>query len=667
MQPEKLYSFNALLMKLQQRSINLFSLIALLVGVCSLTVSTGCDTSENSDLLNPPLPDSTQVRVVNLVSNTPITVTMSTQVVASNVAPYNISTFTPVFFREPFPLYIEGSAIVDTVHNVDLNLVSGLTTLQTLFIVGTPEQRSMIRLLTSNANQAELERTNSGQLYFINAITGSNLTVRRGCRSGSVLFTALNGPQVSFETLGAGEYSLYLFESDSTEETATAHITVQSGQAQYLIAADMGNGPGLYLLDATAGTVGPIQAVQPESDVNAQIEFLNALDNLPITVSFLGSTTPIIQDLSTRTISPPSTLEVCREPNGDSLVIEPNGLDSALVPMNVSVSSKTLAMIYNDGFRVRLLSLDRAPTPEDPDKIYIRGVNLSPASESAAIVIGAGAPTGVPTDFRPFGALKVGQTSKYTALPQGTYPLTLQQSSTGKFFDGGLQNFTPGHYTLLILEENGAPVLYFIKDDLQGGSPQRLTSFGRNVLFFSMVPGQLVDFQATSGPLSLNVDSVAYSYVFPTVLPSGMATITSPGVGNINIDLSTSSFVVGATGTGGNQALVSFPSPNVELTSSQAGIRFLNAVPDAGPLDVHIVETQVGPVEATISFGIPSPSIVREARRYSFSITRAGTDDVVARIDGVELSGNRNYLLIIGPKGVTSSSQLSYGTLWMQE
>lgn len=635
-------------------------------GLFLLLSILGCDTSENPNLLNPPLPDSAQVRAVNLIQNTPVSVSLSDQSVTSDLNPFSVSEFAPFFFREPFPLFITGNSDTDTIQNVDLNLVSGITTMQTLFIVGTQENKSLIRLLTSNANQSDLERTSSGQIYFINSISGSDLTVKRGCRSGSVLFTSLNGPKVSFETLGAGEYSLYLFEGDSASESASAHITLESGQALYLIAADMGTGPGLYVLDAATSVTGPIQSAQPETNVDAQLEVLNALDNLAISVSFHNVPTPIVQGLNSRSISQPSVVEVCREPIGDTLVIEPEGLDSMLVPMNVSVSSKTLAVVYSNGSSIRLLSLDRS-FGEVTDKVHMRGVNLSANSLNAAIVIGAGAPTGVPTDFRPFGSMKVGQSSSYTELPEGTYPLTLQQSSTGKFFDGGLQNFAPGYYTLLILEQDGQPLLYVVRDDVQGSTPQRLESSGRTALFFSMIPGTLASFQATSGSLMLNVDSVAYSYVFPTVLPAGQATIDAPGIGNVSINLASTGYVIGATGTQGNSRLIAFQAPDVDLASNEAGIRFLNAVPDAGDLDVHIVEAQTGPVETTLSFGEPSASLVREARRYSFSITQAGTDEEVARIEGVELSGARNYMLVIGPKGVTSPSNLKYGTLWMQE
>lgn len=646
----------------------LFALLSALVAGTSLLTIAGCDTSEDDSLLNPPVPDSAGVRVVNLVPDAKVTVRLSDRPAATGVNSYTISDYSTFYFQEPFSVFIESDGgDVDTVAPVRMQLFADADIRQTYFIVGTAESKALLTLESNKEQITDLTNEESGALYFVNGISDTTMLIKRGCRSGDTLFRSQNGnPSGGFQELPQGSYSFYLFTADGQSEDATALVEITPGSIQYLVAADLGSGPQLFLIDGSGDETGSLPPVQPETRTESQVEVLNGLDGTSLSVSFQGDASPLVSDIPSRGLSAAQSVAVCRDPGGDTLLLVTGTDDTARAQVSTPVGGKTLATVYNDGTQVRLLLLDRSPMAAEEGRVYIRGVNLSPASKSAAVVVGAGAPEGVPTDYRPFGALRVGGVSPYVSMPEGSYPLVLRQNSTGKFFDGGLQNLSSGFYTLFILEENGTPRLFLLRDDVTGVSPQPLEAPGQTAQFFSMIPDRLVNFEATSGGISVVVDSVAYSYVYPTILPADMVSIQVAGIGGTTIDLSGAGHTIGATGSDGNLDVLAFPLPTDPLSPMEAGIRFLHAVPGGGGLEVRS-DSAKGELLTGISYGTPSPTIRREPRRYSFSITDAGSGEEVARIQGVELSGDRHYLLIVGPKGSTSSSNLRYGTLWMQE
>lgn len=644
--------------------LHTLALLALLAG--GLTAG-GCDASEDPNLLNPPLPDSTHVRVVNLIRNEPVSLTLSTIPAARGLASFQVSSFSQFFFQEYFPIYIESFGKIDTLRDQQLGLSVENTIHVTYFVAGTDSGRSLIPFSTSSGAETDLKAAGHGRLYLVNGVPGQKLFIKRGCRAGDTLYANVN-PLSSggVRDLPVGEYALYLFKEGGTIEEASAHVTIDAGEVTYLIAADDGSGMKLYELDASAAHTGLLMEVPPETRTTADVEILNALDGGSLDARLLGIPNPVATALQPRAVSPPVSITACTDSNGDTLEVTVDGTDIATFPIRVGVGSRTLAAVYATNAGTRMLTLDRTTPAPKSDTAYVRGVNLSRTASSAAVILGAGAPQGVATDFRPFGTLKTGDRSNYVPLPAGLYPLSLQHTSTGAFLDGGLQNLATGFYTLLIVEENGAAAIYFLRDDVPGASPQRLESLGRRALFFSLASGTVARFDASTSIGTVVIDTVPYSYVFQTIMPTEPVTITSPGIGQSRVDFTAEGYTIGATGTPGNYDLVSFPLPASLPRQSEAGVRFLNAVPGAGPFNIEI-GSQETPLVTNLTFGTPSNTTIHEPRRYSFTITLPADNDTVASIQSVQLSGGRNYLLVIGPKGATSGADSRYGTLWMQE
>lgn len=644
----------------------LFSLIALLGTVLGGLTTGGCDSSESDDLLNPPRPDSALVRVVNLMRE-PVGLDLSTFPAVSDLAPFEISAFSPFFLQERFPIYIRSFGVTDTVNDQQMTLGIRTDVHTTYFVAGNAAGRRLLAFPSTSTGLEDLRAAGNGRLYFINALPDTTLTIKRGCRAGDSLFSSITALTATSRDLAAGEYALYLFKQNGATEEQSAHLTIAAGQQLYLIAADDGSGLKLYLLEADAPATGRLVEIPQETRTTAELEVLNGLDGKRITPYLLGDPNPIAPLVEPRTVSPVATIPACTDSNGDTLQVVADGTDTANLPIRIGVGSKSLAALYADrNGTTRMLTLDRSTSAPAAGTAYVRGVNLSRSGANVTVVVGAGAPAGVSSDLRPFGSQRTGDQSDYVPLPTGLYPLSLQQTLNGGFLDGGLQNFSTGFYTLLILEENGAPLIYIMRDDMPGTAPQRLEALGKKALFFNIASGISPRFEASTSSGTIAIESVPYSYVFPTILPNEQVTITVPEVGQTTVDMAVQGYTVGATGTPGNYRIIAFPVPASQPEPSKSGVRFLNALPDVPQLDVYI-SSQGEPAATSLAFGVPSEVSLYDPRRYSFTVTRPPQNDTVATIQGVQLSGGRNYMLVIGPKGATSSSSAQYGTLWMQE
>ena len=641
--------------------LRLFSLLAIVAGIF------GCDMSENDSLLNPPLPDSVQVRVVNLTEGN-IDLSINDREAVQDLLPRTSSSFSPFFNRDIFPITISGSGIIDTIQDGRFPSSASILYHYTYFVAGTNDTRRLITLSTSTTERQDLEEQKIGRLYFINSIPERSFLIRTGCRSGAQIFPTVVGPGFgTSQDFSEGDHSLYVFESDTAVEATTARITVARGDVIALVLAEENGVVKLYsiplFLPTSSG--GPLQQTIPETRNNASVRILNGLHESISSAEVLGQTTLIGQNISPLALSQPTTVDICTDAGGDTLVVITQSGDTSRTPLQVSVGGEVTAIIFEDvNGGVRLTTLNRPTGSTDAGTFLVRGVNLTTITAVAASA-GAGSPSGVTAGFRLFSSPDVGSVTPFRELPTGLYPLTLEQTSSGQFYSGGLYRFDDGFYTLIAIEDNGQQTLYVLNESSGSTTLEPLQADGRSLKFFSMVPNELITFEGSTSLGTIRIEGVAYSYVYPGILPSEQVSISASGVTPITLDLSTSGYTVGVTGES-NRELVAFTLPSEVIPSGKAGIRFLNAVPGEGELEIHS-ESAAGQSIGSSSFGTPSATVLRDARRQTFSVTVAGTNQEVAKITGVELSSERHYLLIVGPKGATSSSLYKYGTLWMQE
>jgi len=627
-----------------------------------------CDISEDDSLLNPVIPDSIQVRVVNLTPVSSIDVVIDGISAAKGLGSLNMTSFSPFLTRELFSIEISSPNRTDTVSDQQFPLSARNSYHYTYFVVGVETARQLFTLTSSSFDREEQVKDGIGRIYFINATPEKEFLVKQGCRSGTVLFNPTPGPALSTaRDMPEGEYSFYLFESEATAETASARINLALGESIVLIAAEINGQVKFYsvpLFDPLSSG-GPLIETIPETRENAGIRILNALENSTISAELLLSSTIVAQSILPLTLSSSTQVEICADLNGDTLLVIAENGASSRIPLQLEVGGEITAVVYRDSAgtnHVTTLQLPRGSLTEGT--FQVRGVNLT-SSTSVSAVAGAGSPKDIEAGTRLFASSSIGAVSVYQELPVGLYPLSLEQTVAGTFYSGGLNSFDRSFYTLFALEHNGERSMYVL-DELSGsGVLQPLQVSGKRVHFFSMSPGDLTTFRSVTSVGEVIVNGVAYSYVFPSILPSERVSVAATGATSVTADFALSGYTIGITGERGREILA-FPLPTSTPSPGKAGIRFLNAAPGAGTLDIH-TESSTGPIEANAEYGIPTETLIRDVRRQTYSITIGGTNEEVALLSGLELSEGRNHLLIIGPKGATSSSTDRYGTLWMQE
>jgi|GEM_PF-1945623 len=627
----------------------------------------GCDSSEDPNLLNPPLPDSARARVVNLVPDEQVDVSFPGLPVATGVGSFQISSYRGFLLLTSTPLTVKrtGREKLDTV-SIDNTLSQGA---RITYVVLKSRDTSTLALILATGKQqvdALIERQ-AGQVYFINAVDDeSSYYIKSGCQSGATVFqnAGYAATPTSIETQRP-ELSLYLFGASDSLPITSAHVPTPIGSITYLIAAKRDGVIRLYMLSATgdAGIAGPLQMAPVEERTTASVEILNATaDAMPISASLGENPSPIVTGLGALSLSSPTQVEACVDPLGDSLLISANGGAPFKTPIALQVGGRSVVVVYDSVGAAKALVLARELPQAAAGKVYLRAVNVSPSAGVTSISVGAGGPNGINPDFRPFGSLNVGVATDYVELPGGNYPLILSSALTGHYMSGGMQNLPSGFYTLFVVERLGEPSLMIVRDDVPGSSLQTLEQPGVHITFFNLIPSTIAQF--TVGPYVL--PSLSYTYVFSTVLPYGITTIGS-NAGQGTVDPGTGGYVAGLTGSVTDKRLLLFQSdPNVP-PPGKAAIRFLHAVPDTPELMVRIGKSTDVPADSSLTYGVPSQSFLLDERKYSFFISPRGDTTILARADGVQLIEGRHYLVAIAPKNPISTSADEYTLLVIQE
>lgn len=628
-------------------------LLLLVVGIAA------CDSSEDPNLLNPPPPDSTQIRTINLLSGETIDFRIGGGTVASGVAPFTATSFSTILIQERTFFVIGRSNRSDTMPNQQLPLGANVTFL----VYGRDTLPQFKQLQTSDQDRFDLTATGRSRIIFINTVPDSTLYLRRGCQSGDTLISGTGFGISTAVDIPENDISLYLFTTNLPSPITTARLALSTGSTTYLIAARRNGAIELFTIDAASGFAGSLPTVQPETRTQSAVALINAIDgNSTVSASIKGSGTVIASGVPTFGVSSEGNVEACQSPSGDSLDLTTSAGQSLSVGIRLSVGGRSFAVLYNNLGITRALVLNRTATQAPSGKARIRVVNVANDGRYA-LVLGSGSPRGDSANTRPFGSQLPGEIGSTVDLPAGNYPLLLSDDASGRFVESGMQNLTEGSWTIFIVSNNGIASLRVLREDGNVNGLQPLEIVGRSAVLFSMIP----DGNASITLGQLAPSPIGYSYVRYSVIPAAQFQTTLNGVATQAVDATAIDYVIGATGTMATPQLVVFPQTSGATANNKSTVRFVNAVPTETTLELR--ESSINTdLLRTSDFGTPSDTIQREERKYSFVVSRPGQQTVLARIDGVELSAGRRYLLVVGSKRTSSANDtLQYRTLWMQE
>lgn len=636
------------------------SFCRLLIPFILAAVLTACDATEDPSLLNPEPPDSTLVRVVNLLPEGEVDVAASGILLAEAVPPGRISPIKHTLILEQTSVVVRRSAPTvkfDTVFSQTLAPDSRMTYL----VLGNRDTMRILSVGTGAQEEMDLRTAREAKISFINAVDDSaGYFIKAGCQSGPVLFTTsmfADAPRAITTT--ARDLSLYLFSSRDSLPIASARLTPEVGTVSFIIAARINGHVGLYRMGTTESNM-PLTEYPLETRTTANVELLNALPEAQAISAEIEDGSQIATGVPMLTISPGRNVDACADPFGDTLLVSTSG-GQIRTPISLSVGSRSLVVVYKKpDSGTRALVLNRDILDPANGMVHIRGVNVADTEPLASLSIGAGAPDGVNPDSRPFGTLPLGVASGYVSLPAGVYPFMLSSASTGRFYGGGIEDLSAGFYTLFVVNDAGTPSLRIVRDDIQGDPIRILRLNGVRTTFFNLMTDQNATF--TAGTLTL--PPLAYSYVYSTVIPYDITSISS-NAGQVDVTPSLGGYTIGTTGSGSSRRIIAFRAPMDVLPPKATSIRFLNAIQDASDLVVRIGTNKADPT-APLPFGQPTAGVQLEARKYSFFVTAQDTA-VLARADGVELLAGRHYLLVVAPKRQGNASPLAYESFWIQE
>ncbi len=631
-------------------------LARVVAGLLLVALLASCDASEDDSLLNPPPPDSTRVRVLNLVDGSDVTASLGSIRVATDLAPMSSSDVLPIFSAEQVVYSARRNSSGRTDSLPGQILARGARMTYVTMRRGDTGTTTL-SLPLGRQDLTDLLARGASMVTFVNAVDDTTfLGLRLGCQSGDTLADGIAFSRATSLESTAGERSLFVMRTGDSIPLASTRLSTPPGTVTYLIATREGGVFRLFALPADGSTSGRLPTAPPETRTTATVSLLNAnADGETISASIDGGATVAV-GLGPLGVSAKVDVAACVGSAGDRLVVTGSGGDTISTRLRLTVGADAMVAVYDKIASVKAIVLDRTyPTPK-AGHAFVRCANLSPAAGTASVAVGSGSPDTVLVEGRPFGSLPVGGQSAYVPFKVGDYPFLLDRSADGVFLFGGIQSFTEGYYTLVIVERGGAPRLMVIRDDAPVPDISELSVTGIRLSLFNAITQQTVAF--TIGTLS--IPPIPYSYVSRTLMDGTGSSIAST-IGSIQINTANGPHTVLAARVGGSDRLFAFPVHQIDPPAKSAQLRVFSAVDE----ELEIREDDArGSVLAVAKSGQISDSEDRAERRYSFFAVRTdGT--VMAQSSGVTLVAGRRYLMVITDAGAGSNPP--YSIIWMQE
>lgn len=617
-----------------------------------------CDASEDDALLNPPPPDSTLVRVINLVDGSAISASLGPVRIATDLSPMSVSGLLPAFSAEPM-IFTSTRASSGRTDSITGQVLARGARITYLTMRRGDTGTTTLTLSLGRQDLSDILARQASIVTLVNAVDDTTfLGIRMGCQSGDTVADGVGYARSTSVESTSTDRSLFVVQPGDSIPLGTVRLTTPPGTVTYLIATRERGAFKLFVVEGDGAPPGRLGDAPPETRTTAKVSLLNAnFDGASVSAS-LESGSTIAVSVPVLTVSAKTDVAACVTARGDRLIVVSSTGDTTAASLRLTVGADALVAVYDRISEIKAVILDRKFPGAKPGHAFVRCANLSTSCGTASVAIGSGSPDTVLVEGRPFGTLEVGAQSPYVPLRTGTYPFMLDRSTDGVFLDGGVESLNEGYYTIVIVDRAGAPRLMVIRDDAPAPTIANLNISGVRVSLFNTIAGRSVTFVAGG----LRIPPIPYSYVSRTIVGTASPTIES-NIGSVAIDARDGPHTVVAANADGSDRLFAFPVNRSDPPAKSAWIRAFSSVseqleireddPDGNPLDV-------------IQSGSISDSKARPERRYSFFVTRAdGT--VVGESPGVALVGGRRYLMVIVQADSMSTKGLPYSIVWMQE
>ena len=245
-------------------------------------------------------------------------------------------------------------------------------------------------------------------------------------------------------------------------------------------------------------------------------------------------------------------------------------------------------------------------------------------------------------------------TSLFSVQNQGNFQMrATRHNDKTVIYDGGVFNFTQGNTYGIVVYTNGSGTLVnailenFDSSGTGFAKPTALANFKAvhaaqgtaaiNALVDGVVALSNIPYQGASAYQSVPTGPHTVTFEAITAPGATIASATPP----FDPATDASIFVMGAPGQ--QQAIV-LPDNNLPGTLGNARVRFVNASPDVGPIDVNV---NFARRVANLGTGTASSYIQLTQDTYAINFDIAGTTTVVLSLPSVPLTAGYTYTIYL--------------------
>ena len=669
------------------KNIRIYSSALILTLVFALS---GCP-EENDSLVNPPSQAETvNVRFINLAGdNQPRSLKM-TEFVTPDIAyaqssetfnPPDDSTFAMVikggneeygpekqikFFRNlTYTFFALPTSPSDSLHPLPVDTLIGINTSLTIPKVTNDGFVRLINAYPENSSTFSLVLGCPGGTSLAPGVRYRGFSSSEPILSGENTFSVIHNHDGKMESLG-------LFRLDM----------VPKGEYSFVVVYGQSGKPVVYVLDElnpSANAFAPAQEVEAKATNIRTINFSSKTFDVNLDDEL------IVSNPKKEFINSYNQYTACSGTSISSLNVVNSGDTLSNLFTSLEVLRNYSLYLFDEGDKIRqILAPPFKVFGEAEGKSIIRVVNGNPDYSGITVAFGAREIAG--SHELKYGEtiardVKFGQVSNIGLFEPGLSPITLfAATQPAQYITGVNINLEENKsYTLVLYKkEDGSPAFTIIEDNEENTNTKEI----EEGVFVQVVNG-------VAGPSSVRIgiepiisestNQLFYGLNLATVIPTGTTEISVNGKKR-TIDLEKGKrLLIVASGTTGNERILTYQSDPIEKYDDMYKIRFLNASSEIERITVsrfNLIDCPACPILAN-NIAYDELSFIQDVRSEAkISLFVYNPDDygkLYHRVDDLKLNFNKAYTFIftgnssLGNNSDSDNTNNGYSVVIIQE
>lgn len=510
--------------------------------------------------------------------------------------------------------------------------------------------------------------TNDGYIRLVNLYpdTTTNFSLTLGCAGGTALAGGVTYRGVSSSepvVSGQNTFSITYFKDGATQSLGLFGLDMdQKGEYAFIIIENQSGEPEVYVLDELNTTETAFSKAEP---IESKETFIR-------TISFSSRDFDINLDDQILAMSPQQyqisdyeTYEACGGTSISSLISISQGDTIGYSTTNLEVLKNYTLYSFDTQDSVRQVLAPPFRLFDDKEgKSVIRVINGHPDYAGITVSFGARKLTGIedsdsPEDELSYGEtiardIKFGRVSEPGVFESGFSPITIFESSQpAKYITGINKDLLPDKsYSIVIYKDNnGEPAVTIIEDgDIE--KEIEVSEPGVFVQVVNAVAGSESIQVGLGEIIKQNFADLFYSLNFATVIPVNQTEVKINGITEqLDVEAGKRILIV-ASGTEGNEEILTYQYEPLEKVDSHYKIRFLNASSEIDDITVaryDLVDCPDCPILANavkydeLSF---VQEVFSEAKISLYIYNPDNLEERYHRVDDLKLNFNKAFTVV---------------------